>query len=46
MREKVSASGRLVAERISQRIGIDGDQQKIALPGKVPFRRLADLFFC
>jgi len=46
MREKVSASGRLVAERISQRIGIDGDQQKLVLPGEVPFRRLADLLFC
>lgn len=46
MREKISAPGRLIAKRASQRIGVDGDQQKIVLPGKVPFRRLADLFFC
>ena len=44
VREQVSAAGRLIAKSFAQRIDIDGNQQQVVLPGKMPFSRLTDLF--
>ena len=43
MREKIAAARRLPFERVIETVGIDGDQNEIALPGKMLGCRFAHL---
>ena len=43
MRKERAAARRLPAELLAERLGVDRDEEKVAMPGEMPRRRLAHL---